>query len=75
MVRGAVQEYFGMVSDGLIYAAVFPDRIWARKTRMPENLLDIAEIRKTANLPRDIQALCDKANYKWDYGTDRSWTL
>ena len=57
IIRGSLAEYAGLVSDGLIYAAVFPDHIWARKTSLPDNLLDLAEIQSTATLPQDIQQL------------------
>jgi len=73
-IQEASEEFFGMVCDGLIYAAIFTDgRIWARKTSLPENLLDIAEIKAMANIPEHIQRLCDEANTNWLYGTDRSW--
>jgi hypothetical protein len=73
MIRDAISEYFGMVVDGLIHAAIMADgRLWARKTMLPTNLLDLAEIRATVQLPGTIQRLCDEA-LNGSYGTDRLW--
>ena len=74
MIRDAISEYFGIVNDGMIYAAILPNnRIWARKTILPDNLVDIAEIKAAANLPDYIQHLCDDANENWAFGTDKTW--
>jgi hypothetical protein len=73
VIREAISEYFGLIVDGLIHAAVLADgRLWARKTMLPTNLLDIAEIRATVRLPDSIQRLCE-AEQDWSYGTDRLW--
>ena len=72
LIQGSIAEFSGMVSDGLIYAAILQNgAIWARKTTLPTRQSDIAEIRRTANLPADIQAMLDAINPDiWPYGSD-----
>lgn len=72
-IQGSLEEYGGMVRDGLIYAACFADgHIWARKTMMPQDIPSIIEVKAGPQLPAHIQQLCD-AEADWDYGTDRTW--
>jgi hypothetical protein len=74
MIKDAISEFFGLVSNGMIHAAILADgRIWARKTMLPDNLLDVLEIKAAANLPQYIQALCNGENQNWLCGTDRNW--
>jgi len=74
MVQGALEEYFGMVSDGLIQAARMSKGYWARKTRLPQNMLDVMSYKAQHTLPTRVQQLCDDANAKgWQYGGDQFW--
>ena len=73
MVQNAIAEYFGSVEDGLVLVAELPAGYWARKTRLPEKLTDIAEYRSKHQLPEKLQQLCNAANRAWNYGEDKFW--
>lgn len=72
LIQGSTAEYFGLVSDGLIYAARLRDgNIWARKTTLPTRQSDLEEVRRSSNIPADIQSVLNAVNPNlWPYGAD-----